>query len=66
MASRVGLPLLLAAVLSLRAPGAAAAPPPGLVFHVGGPRGWRVPDAGTNYGWWAMHNRFRVGDDLCE
>jgi hypothetical protein len=67
MASMVGLPLLLAAVLTLRAPGAAeAAPPPGLVFHVGGPRGWRVPDAGTNYGWWAMHNRFRVGDDLCE
>jgi uncharacterized membrane protein len=74
MASRIGLPLLLpamallAAVLSLRAPGAAAASSssPGLVFHVGGPRGWRVPDANTSYGWWAMENRFHVGDELCE
>uniref|UniRef100_A0A0E0C0L1 Phytocyanin domain-containing protein n=1 Tax=Oryza meridionalis TaxID=40149 RepID=A0A0E0C0L1_9ORYZ len=37
---------------------------PGLVFHVGGPRGWRVPDANTSYAWWAMNNRFHVGDSL--
>ena len=45
---------------------AAAPPPPGLEFRVGGPRGWRVPDANTSYDWWAMNNRFRVGDHLCE
>ncbi|GJN37932.1 hypothetical protein PR202_gb26933 [Eleusine coracana subsp. coracana] len=78
MASRVfgarslGLPplaLLAAVVLSVvAAPVAASAsaspPSSSLVFHVGGPRGWRVPDADTNYGWWAMNNRFHVGDDL--
>ncbi|CAO2198320.1 unnamed protein product [Urochloa humidicola] len=41
----------------------AAAPGP-LEFHVGGPRGWRVPDGNTSYAWWAMNNRFRVGDRL--
>jgi hypothetical protein len=45
---------------------AEAAAPQGLEFHVGGPRGWRVPDANTSYGWWTMKNRFRVGDHLCE
>ncbi|TVU22626.1 hypothetical protein EJB05_32339, partial [Eragrostis curvula] len=74
MAIRVGgrAPLLLlliaAVVLSFGSPVAAEAPAPssspGLVFHVGGPRGWRVPDATTNYGWWAMNNRFHVGDEL--
>jgi hypothetical protein len=51
----------------LLAPGVvdAAAPPAGLEFHVGGPRGWRVPDGNTSYGWWAMNNRFHVGDRLC-
>ncbi|NP_001151742.2 early nodulin-like protein 1 precursor [Zea mays] len=43
---------------------AEAAAPQGLEFHVGGPRGWRVPDANTSYGWWTMKNRFRVGDHL--
>ncbi|OQU85322.1 hypothetical protein SORBI_3004G217100 [Sorghum bicolor] len=43
---------------------AAAPPPPGLEFRVGGPRGWRVPDANTSYDWWAMNNRFHVGDHL--
>ncbi|XP_066327941.1 early nodulin-like protein 5 [Miscanthus floridulus] len=43
---------------------AAAAPPAGLEFRVGGPRGWRVPDANTSYDWWAMNNRFHVGDHL--
>ncbi|WVZ74576.1 hypothetical protein U9M48_022741 [Paspalum notatum var. saurae] len=43
---------------------AAAPPPRGLEFHVGGPRGWRVPDANTSYGWWAMNNRFHIGDTL--
>ncbi|KAF8692863.1 hypothetical protein HU200_039220 [Digitaria exilis] len=44
---------------------AAAAPAAaGLEFRVGGPRGWRVPDANTSYGWWAMNNRFHVGDHL--
>ncbi|CAN6279216.1 unnamed protein product [Urochloa humidicola] len=44
----------------------AAAPPAaaGLEFHVGGPRGWRVPDGNTSYGWWANNNRFHVGDRL--
>ncbi|TVU05187.1 hypothetical protein EJB05_48341 [Eragrostis curvula] len=69
-----GLPLLLlliaVVVLSSGSPVAATAEAPapssspGLVFHVGGPRGWRVPDATTNYGWWAMNNRFHVGDEL--
>ncbi|KAL6626406.1 hypothetical protein ACP70R_030132 [Stipagrostis hirtigluma subsp. patula] len=64
--------LALVAALSflLLAPGAAAqaqapaAPSPGIVFHVGGPRGWRVPDANTSYEWWAMNNRFHVDDHL--
>ncbi|BAD81202.1 putative NtEPc-like protein [Oryza sativa Japonica Group] len=43
---------------------ASATATPGLVFHVGGPRGWRVPDANTSYTWWAMNNRFHVGDSL--
>jgi hypothetical protein len=67
------LPVLTLAgvVFFLLAPAAAAdaadaAAPQGLEFHVGGPRGWRVPDANTSYGWWAMNNRFRVGDHLCE
>ncbi|KQK03857.2 early nodulin-like protein 1 [Brachypodium distachyon] len=42
----------------------AAVPAQGLVFRVGGPRGWRVPDGNTSYGWWAMNNRFHVGDAL--
>ncbi|CAL4968211.1 unnamed protein product [Urochloa decumbens] len=42
----------------------AAAPAAGLEFHVGGPRGWRVPDGNTSYGWWANNNRFHVGDRL--
>ncbi|KAL5226408.1 hypothetical protein ABZP36_014673 [Zizania latifolia] len=59
------LPLAaLSLVLILLAASAAGAG--ALVFHVGGPRGWRVPDADTSYGWWAMNNRFHVGDDLCE
>ncbi|KAG0537261.1 hypothetical protein BDA96_03G133500 [Sorghum bicolor] len=65
------LPVLTLAgvVFFLLAPAAAAdaadaAAPQGLEFHVGGPRGWRVPDANTSYGWWAMNNRFRVGDHL--
>ncbi|XP_062200150.1 early nodulin-like protein 5 [Phragmites australis] len=67
--SRGGLPLvpalaLVAVILFLLlGPGVAEAAPE-LVFHVGGPRGWRVPDAGTSYGWWAMNNRFHVGDHL--
>ena len=48
------------------AAGAAATPPAGLEFRVGGPRGWRVPDANTSYDWWAMNNCFHVGDHLCE
>jgi uncharacterized membrane protein len=68
--SRALLPVLALAgvVFFLLAPAAAAdaAAPQGLEFHVGGPRGWRVPDANTSYGWWAMNNRFRVGDHLCE
>ena len=67
--SRALLPVLALAgvVFFLLAPGAAAADataPQGLEFHVGGPRGWRVPDANTSYGWWAMNNRFHVGDHL--
>ncbi|KAJ1283285.1 hypothetical protein BS78_03G116800 [Paspalum vaginatum] len=68
--SRVLLPALaLAGIFFLLiAPavvaGAAAPPATGLEFHVGGPRGWRVPDANTSYGWWAMNNRFHVGDRL--
>ncbi|KAG8045193.1 hypothetical protein GUJ93_ZPchr0008g12222 [Zizania palustris] len=50
----------LCLVLFLLADSAAEA----LVFHVGGPRGWRVPVADTSYGWWAMNNRFHVGDAL--
>lgn len=75
-ALRLLLPVLVLLALPAPAPAtaAAAAPAPavsasssgGLVFHVGGPRGWRVPDAHTNYGWWAMNNRFHVGDELCE
>ena len=46
---------------------AAAAPRPApLEFRVGGPLGWRVPDANTSYGWWATNNRFHVGDRLRE
>ncbi|KAF0897854.1 hypothetical protein E2562_001581 [Oryza meyeriana var. granulata] len=58
--------VLLAVVYSSGgvAASASTAPPLGLVFHVGGPRGWRVPDANTSYGWWAMNNRFHVGDSL--
>uniref|UniRef100_A0ACD5VRU4 Uncharacterized protein n=1 Tax=Avena sativa TaxID=4498 RepID=A0ACD5VRU4_AVESA len=65
--SKLGLLLpALAFVLVLFAasPGLASAAAPGLVFHVGGPRGWRVPDANTSYSWWAMNNRFHVGDAL--
>lgn len=57
------LPAALAFVL-LSLAAAALPAEPGLVFHVGGPRGWRVPDANTSYGWWAMNNRFHVGDEL--
>jgi hypothetical protein len=67
--SKLGLLLpALAFVLVFFAasPGHASTAAPGLVFHVGGPRGWRVPDANTSYGWWAMNNRFHVGDKLCE
>ncbi|CAL4976878.1 unnamed protein product [Urochloa decumbens] len=46
------------------ADGETAAAPGPLEFHVGGPRGWRVPDGNTSYDWWAMNNRFRVGDRL--
>ncbi|CAO2203188.1 unnamed protein product [Urochloa humidicola] len=46
------------------ADGETAAAPGPLEFHVGGPRGWRAPDGNTSYGWWAMNNRFRVGDRL--
>ncbi|PAN31382.1 hypothetical protein PAHAL_5G415600 [Panicum hallii] len=67
--SRAVLPLLpalaLAVFVLLLAPAVAgeeAAAP--LEFHVGGPRGWRVPDGNTSYGWWATNNRFRVGDHL--
>ncbi|OEL16476.1 hypothetical protein BAE44_0022506 [Dichanthelium oligosanthes] len=58
---------LACVVFFLLAPAAVTAEttaPPGLGFHVGGPRGWRVPDANTSYGWWATNNRFRVGDHL--
>ncbi|KAL6850471.1 hypothetical protein ACP4OV_021098 [Aristida adscensionis] len=61
------LPAALGLVLAalVLAPGAAeAAPPGGFKFHVGGPRGWRVPEPGMSYGWWASHNRFHVGDSL--
>ncbi|CAN6245137.1 unnamed protein product [Urochloa humidicola] len=64
------LALASAVLFVLLAPGgvdaAEAAPPPaaGLEFHVGGPRGWRVPDGNTSYGWWANNNRFHVGDRL--
>ncbi|KAL5221122.1 hypothetical protein ABZP36_025835 [Zizania latifolia] len=54
----------LSLVLFLLAASAAAAAAGTLVFHVGGPRGWRVPIADTSYGWWAMNNRFHVGDAL--
>ncbi|XP_066320551.1 early nodulin-like protein 7 [Miscanthus floridulus] len=54
-----GVFFLLVAPGSVAA-GAAAAPPAGLEFRVGGPRGWRVPDANTSYDWWAMNNRFHV------
>ncbi|RCV07344.1 hypothetical protein SETIT_1G236500v2 [Setaria italica] len=71
ISSRVLRALALAGAVFLSvllAPGAfaaeAAAPRAGLEFHVGGPRGWRVPDANTSYGWWAMNNRFHVGDRL--
>jgi hypothetical protein len=57
--------LLLVPAVAMAAGEASAAPGP-LEFHVGGPRGWRVPDGNTSYGWWAMNNRFRVGDHLCE
>lgn len=68
------LPALAAALVGafvvffLRAPAVATevAAPPGLEFHVGGPRGWSVPIANNSYSWWAMNNRFRVGDRLCE
>ncbi|KAL6629626.1 hypothetical protein ACP70R_029391 [Stipagrostis hirtigluma subsp. patula] len=62
---------LLAAALSplLVAPGAVArarAPPPspGIVYDVGGYRGWCVPVADTSYASWAASNRFHVGDQL--
>nr|CAB3450385.1 unnamed protein product [Digitaria exilis] len=64
------LALIVVVFVVLLAPGvaadeAAAAPvASGLEFRVGGPRGWRVPDANTSYGWWAMNNRFHVGDHL--
>jgi len=65
MAAAAGssLALALAGVFffSLVAPGVA-----NTSYGVGGPRGWRVPDANTSYGWWAMNNRFHVGDHLCE
>ena len=70
--SRAALPALAFAgfVLLLLAPAVAgeeaSAPPGPLEFHVGGPRGWRVPDGNTSYGWWATNNRFRVGDRLRE
>uniref|UniRef100_A0A0D9UZJ0 Phytocyanin domain-containing protein n=1 Tax=Leersia perrieri TaxID=77586 RepID=A0A0D9UZJ0_9ORYZ len=54
-----------AGVVDAAAPAPSPSPAPsGLVFHVGGPRGWRVPDADTSYGWWATNNRFHVGDSL--
>ena len=56
----------LAFLLAIPVLASASAPATGLVFHVGGLRGWRVPDANTSYGWWAMNNRFHVGDALCE
>ncbi|CAL5020873.1 unnamed protein product [Urochloa decumbens] len=59
------LPVLLLAPGGVAAADeAAAAPAAGLEFHVGGPRGWRVPDGNTSYGWWANNNRFHVGDRL--
>ncbi|KAG2652378.1 early nodulin-like protein 1 [Panicum virgatum] len=65
------LPVLaIAGAVLVAAPGAsateaAAAPRPApLEFRVGGPRGWRVPDANTSYIWWATNNRFHVGDRL--
>ncbi|PAN07082.1 hypothetical protein PAHAL_1G309500 [Panicum hallii] len=63
------LALAGAVLFVLVAPGAAAAEaaaprPAPLEFHVGGPRGWRVPDANTSYDWWATNNRFHVGDRL--
>ncbi|KAF8661517.1 hypothetical protein HU200_056937 [Digitaria exilis] len=51
-------------VFCLVAPAVAAEAPPGLEFHVGGARGWTVPVANNSYSWWAMNNRFRVGDTL--
>jgi hypothetical protein len=66
--SKLGLllPALAFVLVFAASPGHASTAAPGLVFHVGGPRGWRVPDANTSYGWWAMNNRFHVGDKLCE
>jgi len=58
--------VLAAPDLAAAEPEAAAPPPAPLEFHVGGPRGWRVPDANTSYGWWATNNRFHVGDRLRE
>ncbi|XP_040375890.1 early nodulin-like protein 1 [Oryza brachyantha] len=55
--------VVLLVLVFLHAGGVAAAVQ-GLAFHVSGPRGWRVPDANTSYGWWAMNNRFHVGDSL--
>ncbi|XP_047054341.1 early nodulin-like protein 2 [Lolium rigidum] len=64
--SKLGLllPTLAFVLVFAASPGHASTAAPGLVFHVGGPRGWRVPDANTSYGWWAMNNRFHVGDKL--
>ncbi|XP_051224389.1 early nodulin-like protein 21 [Lolium perenne] len=64
--SKLGLllPALAFVLVFAASPGLASSAAPGLVFHVGGPRGWRVPDANTSYGWWAMNNRFHVGDKL--
>ncbi|RLM78718.1 hypothetical protein C2845_PM12G11580 [Panicum miliaceum] len=65
------LALAGAVLFVLVAPGGAAAAAEAaapraapLEFRVGGPRGWRVPDANTSYGWWATNNRFHVGDRL--
>jgi hypothetical protein len=73
MAAAAGSSLVLAVAgvvfifFSLAAEAAAPAPArPGFEFRVGGPRGWRVPDANTSYDWWTMNNRFHVGDRLCE
>ncbi|KAK1664209.1 hypothetical protein QYE76_052368 [Lolium multiflorum] len=64
--SKIGLllPALAFVIVFAASPVPASPAAPGLVFHVGGPRGWRVPDANTSYGWWAMNNRFHVGDKL--